>query len=89
MLQQVVPGPVRGRVFSFEQTISTICNVAARIVAGIAIDTWGWTIFQVDGLAAAVTLVCLIGWAIYFAFSRKHVAVAYKTDDLRATAAAA
>jgi len=31
VLQQVVPGPLRGRVFAFEQTITTVCNVASRV----------------------------------------------------------
>ena len=77
VLQEVVPAPVRGRIFSFEQTITPVSNVGARILAGFAIDVWGWSIFQVDGLASLITVGVLIGWATYFALSRKHLAVAY------------
>ena len=61
----------------------------AQVLAGVAIDTWGWSIFQVDGLAALLTVGGLIAWAIYFSLSRKHVAIAYKTDDVSAPVPAA
>jgi len=46
----------------------------------VALDHWGFDVFQVDGLASAAAFASSLAWSAYFAFSRLHVAKAYSRD---------
>jgi hypothetical protein len=51
----------------------------------VAIDLWGWSVFQVDGLAALLAAASLAAWGAYFAMSKRHVAAAYRSDPVPST----
>ena len=46
LLQMIVPDEVRGRVFAFEFAILTLTQSVSILMAGIAQDQWGWSVWD-------------------------------------------
>jgi len=57
-----------------------IRNAFVQTLAGVALDQWGFDVFQVDGLASVAAFASFLAWSVYFTFSRAHVTKAYSKD---------